>query len=496
MKALEFVEDLVKVKKKRVVFVMNHIDSAQDDRWKRYLSFLCLFDEFSTELYVESIRAAHVGKLLKNLAWGTVTFGYRGIEIPDSNNRKGKPIRRIEVEENSASIVRQVFEWFANDGISIKSIIQKLNSDPSIPRPPKSKNGQWTYLAVKTLLTNKRYLGEWSYGVKEAVLVTDKDYIRQLERDEPLSTYREEKLRIVPDDIFYRAQQRLAENYDVHSRKRRADSTKTTRQPLKLNGLFVCPEHNQPLYVAGAHGQYLLCPQCQRLPAEDRKLYSQLNRVTALKCLSKALVKAIEDDQQLTELVIDSCQQEVENLQRPDSELVAQLKRRRETLLRSIRMLTRQEPESDSEEKELESALREKRQSLADAEYNIARLELADQQSIRVPSPDEVTQVLNDLPELIRRCSDEDSSVELDEACELFRQLTGGRIELFQCGARKAQQGWLQGRFQAPLVKSIAENATKNTISKDHSRRFSSLIHQDICESLEYLVTLIRSQFP
>ena len=58
-KALEFIETQVIEHKVRCIFVMNQIDSEQNDQWKRFLNFLCMHDEFAAEMYVDNIRAAH-----------------------------------------------------------------------------------------------------------------------------------------------------------------------------------------------------------------------------------------------------------------------------------------------------------------------------------------------------------------------------------------------------------------------------------------------------
>lgn len=208
-RALDFVERLVKERRMRVVFVMNHIDSQNDGRWKSFLQFLSLFDDFAAEMYVENIRTSYIGKLLGRLVHGTITFGYRGVEVPGAVSRKGKPQRTIEIDSVEAAIVRQVFDAFVVQCLSIKRTIQQLNTDPNLPRPRKG-GGQWTRLAVKTLLANDRYRGIWSYGDKESVLLPSKDYIRQIEREAPLKTVEFQELRIISDELFFRAQQRLA----------------------------------------------------------------------------------------------------------------------------------------------------------------------------------------------------------------------------------------------------------------------------------------------
>jgi hypothetical protein len=123
----------------RVVFVANHIDSQNDSRWKNFLQFLFLYDEFAAEMYVENIRASHLGKLIARLVHGTITFGYKGVEIPGAVSRKGKPQRTIEIDPVEAAVVRGVFDAFVVQCLSVRRIVQQLNADPKSPRPRKGR---------------------------------------------------------------------------------------------------------------------------------------------------------------------------------------------------------------------------------------------------------------------------------------------------------------------------------------------------------------------
>ena len=52
-------------------------------------------------------------------------------------------------------------------------------------------------------------------------------------------------------------------------------------------------------------------------------------------------------------------------------------------------------------------------------------------------------------------CSNDPTDGKLDSARELIRLLTGGRIEAYQCGEKKAKQGWLQVRFKVNLTAAL-----------------------------------------
>ncbi len=462
--ALTFVERLVKERKKRIVFVMNNIDSETNDKWNRFLSFLCLYDEFAAEMYVESIRASHIGKLLERIVFGTLTFGYHGVDIPGSQNRKGNPSRRIEIEKKSSAIAQRVFDWFVKQGLSINEIIRKLNADSNVPSPPKSKLGKCTRLAVNTLLKNDRYRGEWSYGKKESILISDKDYIRQDEREKPLKTVQYEELRIISDEMYYRAQQRLAEIDEFTQCGRKAEGDRLERLPKVLNGFFYCPEHDQRLHAGGPRGEYMICPQCHRMEGGDRFLFSQLNREVALNQLCSTLGEHIQNDTDLVEQIISHCQAEADLLQHPDAGRLEEVRLRKQKLKRSLGLLMRQEPDSDAEEQELDAALREKRIELSKVESDLARLESAQERVVVIPTSAEVEELLREVSQTLIKVVKEGVPEEIDTLRELIRRLTGGRIELFQQGERKAQRGWLQGKFRAPLFAVLYEMASKTSL--------------------------------
>ena len=60
-------------------------------------------------------------------------------------------------------------------------------------------------MAVKGLLANARYRGLWRYGAKEAILLSGKDYIRQVPRRKALQEVQFENLRIIDDETWLTA---------------------------------------------------------------------------------------------------------------------------------------------------------------------------------------------------------------------------------------------------------------------------------------------------
>jgi hypothetical protein len=132
---------------------------------------------------------------------------------------------------------------------------------------------------VTLLLANPRYRGCWLCGRTQTVWQVKQDYARQVPREQPLARQQFEDLRVVPDELWYAAQKRLTAPRG--GRRRPAGGDRRSRSRL-LNDLFVCAARGRR-YVGGAHGQVMVCPECQGLPAQERRLSSHLNRALALR---------------------------------------------------------------------------------------------------------------------------------------------------------------------------------------------------------------------
>ena len=280
-RTLAFVDQVHKGLGIRCIFVKSGINTNDKQRWEMLLSQLAAIDQFTATMNVENIRAAHIGLLDKQLVYGTVTYGYRGEPIEGTLTKRGKPRCRIVMDLEEAEIVKKIFYWYVEEHVSINEIIRRLNDDQNIPLTPQCQSGQWTRIAVKGILENPRYRGLWNYGVNENVFIPDKNYSRKVVREVPLHEKQIEELRIVSDQIWYEAQSRLTKLYPNGGRWPK-DGDRQSR-PKILNGILVCPEHDQRLYAAGPYGRLMICRRCYELKGEDRPLYSALNRKLALK---------------------------------------------------------------------------------------------------------------------------------------------------------------------------------------------------------------------
>ncbi len=69
-----------------------------------------------------------------------------------------------------------------------------------------------------------------------------------------------------------------------------------------------------------------------------------------------------------------------------------------------------------------------------------------------MPTSQHIRDLLNDFGSVLTTAASGEMGDQIGRVREIISQLTGGRIELYQRGERKAQRGWLQGRFQVPLI--------------------------------------------
>ncbi len=128
------------------------------------------------------------------------------------------------INEIEADVVRKLFSWVADDGLTLRGVVKKLQSIGINPR--KSKRGVWNTSTLSTLLRNKSYIGEGHYGASYAVVPsnpTKKDGYRKIKKTsrkmKPESEWiKIPVLKIIDKDLFDRAGAQLESNFLRSSR--------------------------------------------------------------------------------------------------------------------------------------------------------------------------------------------------------------------------------------------------------------------------------------
>jgi len=459
-KCMKFVEEEVVERGLRCVFVTGNIDTAADDRWRQPLQHQANMDEMATGMYAANIRAAHIGLFLQGMVVSTLPFGYTGKDVDGPPTKKGLRRQIIVVDDETAGWVIKIFHWYVVDRVIMARILERLN-DQAVPPGPKSDGTFWTAQALHYLLTNPCYRGLWAYGKGKNVWHNKADYSKRVLRDKPLREKQFEHLRLVPDEIWFKAQELLAASPQKNAGRKPVDGNTVTR-PRDLNGLLVCKSHNSPLKVGGTYGKYMFCQKCRNLPQAKRPLYSYLNRALALKMICQSIADAIGEDRRLIDDLIKPFMEAAAGLQESDPKVLAACQAKAEKLTKQIHFIQSNPGDSERDMEESKQKLKVLRGERSIAEAEIAAIVNANRRACRVPTAEEFTELLDELDAVLINAALGKEPADHGVLRTLLELVTGGEIVIEQMGERKACRGWLQARFRLRVIETCAARLDLN----------------------------------
>ena len=98
--------------------------------------------------------------------WTNIPYGYRRIA-----RRDGVPAHLV-IDDRAGAVVREVFDWHANQGMSVRQIAKRLTKEGH----PTPKGGEkWGETTVHRILRREAYLGTYYYNQSEQVTVPSSD---------------------------------------------------------------------------------------------------------------------------------------------------------------------------------------------------------------------------------------------------------------------------------------------------------------------------------
>lgn len=88
---------------------------------------------------------------------GPPPYGYRALRIRVTDPSGHSKLRAVLVPDwQTAAVVKQIFNWRADHGLTFAAVAARLNADPrQYPAP----SGRWTVKAVRRIVTNVKYTG-------------------------------------------------------------------------------------------------------------------------------------------------------------------------------------------------------------------------------------------------------------------------------------------------------------------------------------------------
>ena len=201
------------------------------------------------------------------------------------------PTEQIEIDECQAVVVRRIFKLYA-DGVSPRNIAARLNAE-GVPSPGASwkrsrrrKDGKWLASAVHGdvrrgtgILNNCRYIGVVTWGRSEwRRSAVDSSVRRQRLLEKAQVERTDERLRIVPDELWYRVKARQElRSRDLGVRVRTGLRKRRNKTKYLLSGSLRCDTcrssfalANRPRYQCASHhdGGADACPMSLSVPRD------------------------------------------------------------------------------------------------------------------------------------------------------------------------------------------------------------------------------------
>lgn len=228
----------------RIIATSDGYDSTSKAR-KVHRGFKGLMNEIFLDDLRERVHRGLTGQAQKHFWCGGRPYGFRLKPVLDPTRLDvyGQPARIgtvLEIDSEQAAIVREIFTRFV-DGASCLAISRELNVR-GVPSPGstwKRKTRRcrgWMASAIRVILMNPLYGGRMRWNVSQ--FVRDPDSGKYKRRRRPTADWvenREESLRIIPDEVFERAQARTRASADSDKRLKSGGKAR-----YLLSGLLVC----------------------------------------------------------------------------------------------------------------------------------------------------------------------------------------------------------------------------------------------------------------
>lgn len=185
-------------------------------------SVMGIFHEYERVKITERMRLGKMRKVRENkkLLGYNPKYGYDYHAIVKRHGEKIDGYFTINEEE--AEVVRKIFTWVGEEGLSLRGVRRRL-LEQQIP-PAKKKRMAWSGGPLIRLLRDTTYIGKHYYNKTEAIIgKTNGDQYRRVEKTSRKMRPQEEWLlvevpRIVSDELYEKVQERLVLNMK-HSRR-------------------------------------------------------------------------------------------------------------------------------------------------------------------------------------------------------------------------------------------------------------------------------------
>ena len=217
-----------------------------------------IFAEYERTKIAERFRLGKQRKIKEgHIMVSQPLYGY------DYTPRRGNEHGYYTINEKEAKVVRMIFDWVANDGLTIRQVVRKLQELGIQPR--KSTRGVWSTSTLTTQLRNRAYIGEAHWRSSIAIVPQNpinKEKYRKLKKSSRKARPAEEWMTvpvpaIVDIAIFEKARERLTQHAALNKRNKKYE--------YLFGGLMQCSCGQKRIGAGRQHGKYLYYDCCDKI---------------------------------------------------------------------------------------------------------------------------------------------------------------------------------------------------------------------------------------
>jgi len=189
-----------------------------------------LFAQYEKAKITERFRIGKVNRVKNGHVLTTeAPYGYTYVLNKGKRGSAEYVAGHYIINEREAEIVRKIFKWVADDGLTLRAVVKQLLALGIKPR--KSLRGVWTTGRLSVLLRHEAYIGTAYWGASYAVVPlnpTNKDGYKKVKKSSRKMRPKKEWFPItvppiVDKDVFERAGLRLKKNFATLGRNKKND---------------------------------------------------------------------------------------------------------------------------------------------------------------------------------------------------------------------------------------------------------------------------------
>lgn len=260
------------LERKGIQVIFRKLPAESSPTHNLMVNILGSFAEFERELIADRTRRGKRHKVeVRQLFLGSIApYGFRYVRKDRAAGKEGM----LEIDSEEAAVVRQMFEWVDQDGLSARKVVTRLTQRGI---PPRKGSLKWARSSVLRILRSEVYTGVWHYNKYESCEPKNpiknrkyrrspKSSTRKRERREWLPVSLPEQLRIVHKDVWQRVQRQLDQNF--------AFSLRNSKHAYLLRGLVRCTGCGARFVGEPRHGKfyyrcYARCKKVSTVKEED-----------------------------------------------------------------------------------------------------------------------------------------------------------------------------------------------------------------------------------